>query len=436
MTGGGFGGPVPGPFGGQSGPGPQGQPPQQSGWGAPPGPQYPQAPAGGQQPGTPLPPPPPSPRPQWGAGPPQPGPFGNQPPFTGQPGPPGYLPMPTPKPARKPFLRLPSTKRGRRILLGASAGVVAVALIAGGVVAFSGGGNDGGTGKASEAVTAYLEALQRGDAKAALALGRDQPPDTSMLTDEILKKQMEKFPITDVKILGDIPTTSGGAMVHVIAKVGGVDSDERIVLAKPPPGEGWKLKSAAMSVEFKIEDMNPALAKSITVWGQPVPKSGKAYVFPGLVELGSSNPALEVGNSPAVGKTDPTLYEISTMSRVLYPDIKLSDNGRQIVRDELKKTLEKCAESTSLEPPKCPNKAARSDFVADSAKWTAPSELGAVTVNFMDEKTGKVMIIGNVEFGVSVRTQSGSTESGTFLATVFGNADMTQSPPVIDFDRA
>ena len=121
---------------------------------------------------------------------------------------------------------------------------------------------------------------------------------------------------------------------------------------------------------------------------------------------------------------------------MLYPDIKLSDNGRQIVRDELKKTLEKCAESTSLEPPKCPNKAARSDFVADSAKWTAPSELDAVTVNFMDEKTGKVMIIGNVEFGVSVRTQSGSTESGTFLATVFGNADMTQSPPVIDFDRA
>lgn len=433
MTGGGFGGPN--PFGGQPGPGPQNQPPQQPGWGGGPGPQYPQAPAGGQQFGTPLPPPPPPP--QWGAGPSQPGQFGNQPPFTGQPsGPPGYLPMPTPKPARKPLLRLPSTKRGRRILLGTGAGVLAVALIVGGVVVFSGGESDGGTGKASEAVSAYLEALQRGDAKAALALGRDQPPDTSMLTDEILKQQMEKFPITDVKILGDIPTTDGGAMVHVIAKVGGIDSDERIVLEKPPPGEGWKLKSAAMSVEFKIQDMNPGLAKSITVWDKPVPKSGKAYVFPGLVELGSSNPALEVGNSPAVGNADPTLYEISTMSRVVYPEVKVSDTGRQMVRDELKKALDKCAESTSLEPPKCPNKAARSDFVADSAKWTAPSDLEAVTINFMDPKTGKAMIIGNAEFGISVRTQSGETETGTFLASVFGNADMTQNPPVVDFDRA
>ncbi|TMS54839.1 hypothetical protein [Mycobacterium sp. DBP42] len=434
MTGGGFGGP--GPFGSQPGPGPQGPPPpQQSGWGANPGPQYPQGPAGGQQFGAPPLPPPPAPVPQWGAGPPQPGPYGAPPQFAG--GGPGYIPMPTPKPARKPFLRLPSTKRGRRILLGAGAGVVAVALIVGGVVVFSGGGEyDGGTGKAGEAVTAYLEALQRGDAKTALSLGRDQPPDTSMLTDEILKKQMEKFPITDVKILGDIPTTSGGAMVHVIAKVGGVDSDERIVLEKPPPGQGWKLDSAAMSVEFKIDDMNPDLAKSITVWDKPVPKSGKAYVFPGLVEMGSSNPALEVDNSPAVGNADPTLYEISTMSRVVYPDIKVSDDGRQIVRDELKKALEKCAESSSLEPPKCPNKAARSDFVPDSAQWTAPSDLDAITINFMDEKTGKVKIIGNAEFGISVRTESGSTETGTFLASVFGTADMTENPPVIDFDRA
>lgn len=436
MTGGGFGGP--GPFGGQSTPGPHDQPPQQPGWGGNPGPQYPQAPSGGQRfGGPPLPPPPPQQQ-QWGAGPSQPGPFGNQPPFAGQPsGPPGYLPMPTPKPARKPFLRLPSTKRGRRILLGAGAGVLAVALIVGGVVVFSGGGEyDGGTGKASEAVTAYLEALQRGDAKAALSLGRDQPPDTSMLTDEILKKQMEKFPITDVKILADLPTGDGGALVHVIAKVGGVDSDQSIRLEKPPPGQGWKLKSAAMTVEFNIDNTSPELAKYITVWDKPVPKSNKAYIFPGLVQLGSSNPAIDVGNSPAVGRTNPSLYEISTMSRLVFPDFKVSDQGLQMVRDALKKALEDCASSSSLEPPKCPNKAARSDFVADSAKWTAPSNLDAVTINFMDPKTGKVMIIGNAEFGISVRTQSGSTETGTFLASVFGNADMTQNPPVVDFDRA
>ncbi|MEN3222565.1 hypothetical protein PUR22_17150 [Mycolicibacterium porcinum] len=437
MTGGGYGGP--GPFGGQPGPGPQSQPPHQGGWGANPGPQFPQAPAGGQQFGGPRLPPPPSspPPPQWDAGASQPGPFGNQPPFPGQPpGGPGYLPMPTPKPARKPWLRLPSGKRGRRILLGAGAVAVVAALVAGGFMVFGGGADEGGTGKASEAVTAYLEALQRGDAKAALALGRDQPPDTSMLTDEILKKQMEKFPITDVKILADLPTGDGGARVHVIAKVGGVDSDQSIQLDKPPPGQGWKLKSAAMTVEFNIDNTSPELAKYITVWDKPVPKSNKAYIFPGLIQLGSSNPAIAVGNSPAVGRTDPTLYEISTMSKLVFPEFKVSDQGREMVKDALKKALEECAGSSSLEPPKCPNKAARSDFVADTAKWTAPSNLDSMTINFMDEKTGKVSIIGTADFGISVRTQSGSTETGTLTAYVYGNADLTQDPPVIDFDRA
>ncbi|MED5812855.1 hypothetical protein VST63_10830 [Mycolicibacterium sp. 050232] len=394
MTGGGFGGP--GPFGGQ-----------------------------------PLPPPPP----QWGAGPPQPGPFGNQPQFTGQPsGPPGYIPMPTPKPARKPWLRLPSSKRGRRILLGAGAGVVAVALVAAGVVAFSGGTYDEGAGTAGEAVTAYLEALQRGDAKTALSLGREQPPDTTMLTDDILKKQMEKFPITDVKILGDIPTADGGARVHVIAKVGGVDSDESIKLEKPPPGEGWKLKSAAMATEFDTDGTNRELVKSITVWGKPIPKSGKGYYFPGLVELASSNPA--VGIFQVIGDEDPSLYEISTMKNTIYPEFEITDQGRQMVMDAMKNALDECAKSTSLQPPNCPNGAARSDFVPDSAKWTAPPDIDGFSVTYMDEKDGTVRVSGRPEFGVSVKTASGQTESGTFTPSVYAKVDVTTDPPTVDFDKS
>jgi hypothetical protein len=347
------------------------------------------------------------------------------------------MPMPAPKPARKSPLRLPSGKRGRRILLGAGAAAVVVAVVAGAVIAISGGSGQysGGTDTASAAVTAYLEALQRGDAETALSLGREQPPDTSMLTDATLKKQMEKFPITDVRILGDIPTADGGALVRLTAKFGGVDSDGSIKLDPPPKGEGWKLKTAAMAVEFKLEDTNPALSKDITVWGQPVPKSRKAYLFPGFVEFGSSNPSIEVANSPAVGQTDPSLYEITYMSDTIYPDFKVSDEGRKLVKEALKKALDDCASSTSLEPPQCPNKAARSDFVPDSAKWTAPPDVDNFAIDFMDEKTGQVTIIGNAEFGVSVRTTSGTTESGTFLTTIYGNADMTKVPPVIDLNK-
>lgn len=316
-----------------------------------------------------------------------------------------------------------------------------VALIAGGVVAFGGDGDGGeyesGAGTATEVVTAYLEALQRGDAKTALSLGRDQPADTSILTDEVLKKQMAKYPITDVKILGEIPVGDGGALVRLLAKFGGVDNDGVLYLPKPVPGEGWKLESSVSAVELDPYKVNPKFLQYITVWGQPFPKGGKAYQFPGPIELGSSNPVLQIQESNAKAGIEevPSLFGLTAMSDTVIPFVELSDKGKDMAKEGVMKVLQECAKSTSLQPPKCPNTAERSDFVPDSAQWTAPPNTDDLYFATMDANTGIVEFWGEPKFGVSVKTAGGQTESGTFAPGIKGTVDMTTQPPTVELHK-
>lgn len=348
------------------------------------------------------------------------------------------MPMPAPKPAGKGWLRSPSGKRGRRALLGVGGVAVVAALVGAGVMVFGGDKYADGTDTAGEAVVAYLEALQRGDVKAALSLGRERPPDTSLLTREILMKQMEKFPITDVKVLGDIPTTDGGELVRVLAKIGGVGYEGRVKLDQPPHGQGWKLNSAAMTVELKLGHFKPELLRNITVWGKPIPKSGKAYVFPSLVELGSSNPYLEVEDLRADDEDAPSLFEISAMKKLVIPDLDVSDEGEQKLKEAALQALDECAKSTSLEPPNCPNSAQPDDpasvVVPDSVKWTSQTDSKDISVGPLDTKTGKVSVSGIPHFEVSAQIEGGGTETGTVSAYFDGNADLTTDPPTINLD--
>ncbi|MFV8161085.1 hypothetical protein ACNQVK_02935 [Mycobacterium sp. 134] len=324
-------------------------------------------------------------------------------------------------------------------MLGAAAVAVVGVLVAAGSTIFGGGPDDfeGTPGAAADVVVAYLEALQRADAKTVLSLGREAPPDTSLLTDEILKKQFEDFPITDVRVLGEIPTTNGGASVHVVAKIGGVEYDTHFGLQKPPPGEGWKLKNTAGAVELREGDRGTPLSKYITLAGKPFPGSGKLYAFAGKLDVSSSNPVLKVVDTTNFlqASPDPTLADIAYPGTAIDPGLDLSDKGAEIVKQAIQKAIDACVSSASLEPPNCPNKIARADLVPDSATWTAPPNLDALTVKFIDTKTGKISIIGSPTFGVSVKTTSGETVTGTADPLIYGNADLTTDPPTIDLNN-
>ncbi|MDV3127131.1 hypothetical protein M1247_19560 [Mycobacterium sp. 21AC1] len=392
----GYGGPSPiGNPGGQGGTNPPG------GWGASqPAPQQPptwgpphqqQPPEWGQQgqPGWPQQPPPPF-GPQFGGGAPPPG----------------------------------GPRRNRKALfvtIGAGAAVLLVIVLIA-VFALAGRGEGGGSSDSAGAtVQGYLEALAKGDAEEALSFGSDQPASKELLTDEILKSQIEKMPISNIRILGDDSSNGiGYAQVHVTANFGDQVSDTTFMMKKA--GNKWKLDSAAVRLDFSRQGTNKA-AGTMTAFGKPVGKS-VAYVFPGYVEWGSNNKNLSVDGKPILLDSLTGYSGLSTT-----PKFDLSDSAHAAIVASVKGRLDECARSRALSPPGCPQHLFEYGAVDGTVEWQAPNADDA-QITFSDySMSARVTMSGS--FGYSVQGRDGARVTGSDTATIYGDADLNQTPPTI-----
>ncbi|MFC7756023.1 hypothetical protein [Tsukamurella soli] len=301
------GGPGPGQFG-QSGPGggPFGRPGDGQQW------------PGGRSPA----------QPGYVGGPPPGMPFG-----AGQYGQPQFAPPP-PRRNRKPLIIT--------ALAGVAVVVIVVIVVAVTLAARSGGG----AGSAGDAVKGYLAALARGDADAALAYGVDQPASRELLTDDVLKQQIAKWPITNVRILDD--TSSGNASgvgmatVHVAATFGTTVSDATVDAKKV--GNTWKLATAAVKITADVGGSEDASADTLTVFGKPA-GTGTAYVFPGYQAFGSSDPYLDVTATPLL------LDKLDSFSAgFISAQYTLNDVGKKAINDALVAAFAPCQKSKLLAP--------------------------------------------------------------------------------------
>jgi hypothetical protein len=367
----------------------------------------------------------PSPYPQSsGAG------FGGQPPYPG--------PQPYGQPLFGPGLQFAPRKKRTKLWVAIGVAVAVVILVVAGVLVFSGGGESNkGADTAGKAVQGYLEALARGDAGAALSFA-EAPADTTFLTDEILRKQLEKYPITNIKVLSDVPGGNGGAEVHVVANFGASKSDETITLSKPAAGQGWKLEHAAVEVNLGRDSpnvpMKPELADVVTIFGKPAPKSGKAYLFPGWVDFGSSNPNIDIH---AYKDEPPSLQEIWLGLSHQRPELGVSEAGKKAIIDQIKAIIDECVKSKQVSPPNCPNQLNISDLVEGTAQWTAPANLDEIEPQYLDETTATVSFYGWAEFGLTVQTTHKNLPvyTTTTSGSIDGEADMLQNPPKITLKK-
>lgn len=426
----GFGGPN--PIGGPSGAGDQGQqpppaspPPTPTPTPAPP-PQWPDS-GSGQPPSWPAPGPTPQAQqwstpspPQWPTAgqqydqPAAPGQYPQQQPWA----PAGYGPPPPPK-SRKPLY----------LILGA-VGTVVVLVVA--AVLLFGGSSDSGASSPSDAVREYFEALARGDAQAALALGESQPPDTTFLTDDILKKQIELSPITNIKTLGETPGANGAVMVAVSVDMGGKTSSDKIPASKVDGG--WKVPHAAMTMDLGRNRgiVKPELFDVVTIFGEPAPKSGTAYVFPGPVELGSSNPNISVTSREF---SIPGLMQIYLGLSQQSPEFGISDSGKKAITDAIMTKVTECTKSRQLAPPDCPVGTEVSGLIDGTAQWTAPTNLDSVSADFLNPQTGLVGFFGSASFGLRVQTDRGNLYETTITEFLSGEADIMEDPPTVTYER-
>lgn len=397
----GYGGPSPiGGPGGQGGANPPG------GWGAPP----------------PVPPQQPPPQ-QWSP---------QQPPTWGPPGQQGWPADPQQQfgPQFGGFEPPPGgPRRNRKALLvtiGAGVAVLLVIVVVG-VVALSGGGGSGGSSDSAGAtVEGYLEALAKGDAEAALSFGADQPASKELLTDEILKQQIEKMPISNIRILGDDSGNDiGMGTVHVTANFGDQVSDATFMMKKS--GGKWKLDSAAVRLDFSKTGVSKATG-TLTAFGKPVGTS-VVYLFPGFIEWGSNNKNLKVEGKPLLLDSMASFLGVSSAGA---PKFALSDSAHDDIVGQAKSLLDECARSRSLSPPNCPQSLYEYGAVDGTVEWQAPSA-DDVEVTFSDyDMSARVTISGS--FGYSVQGRDGERLTGTESIAMYGDADLNQTPPTIKWN--
>lgn len=316
----------------------------------------------------------------------------------------------------------PPPRRNRTALyvtLGAGAALLLVIGLVVSLVAFSGSDSKGSAG---DMVTAYLEALSRGDAEAALSYSADQPASTDLLTDEILKQQIDEMPISNIRILSDDANGSVGmGTVHVTVNFGDKLSDATLMVQKKD-GE-WKLDSGTVRVDnTSMGGGYDGASSTLTAFGTPVGDS-VFYVFPGFIEWGSDSDYIDVPSGDPLMLDALGVGGYVSMSSITY---ELSDSGQEAIRTAVDDALAVCAQSHAMEPPNCPQYLIQFDALDGTVNWTAPStENAAITLNDYD-MSATVDVDSN--WGYSVRLRDGGTDRGTQAAFMYLTVDLTQDP--------
>lgn len=325
----------------------------------------------------------------------------------------------------------PDPKRRKALWVTLAAGAVVVVTVA--VVLFltlaGGGSGNGGAATAGDAVKGYLAALARGDAEAALSYGVDQPASKQFLTNEVLRKQITQWPISNIRILSDDSVGLGMGRVHVVANFGDKNSDTTLYVKKDHGG--WKLDAAAIKLDGQhFSTSGNAAAKTITFFGKPV-ADATVYVFPGWIDIGSTNPYLTVSAKPLL------LEQLSLSGGAwMSPEIALSDTGKAAVADSFNAAMAACEHSNLLAPPGCPMKLDSYDtrtLVNGTVSW-GPPDTSAMDFSRFSPYQLSVHFSGKVTVPITAATRKGGTETATASQFLYGSADMAKTPPALTFD--
>jgi hypothetical protein len=447
----------PGPYDPRRGqPGPTGMPPQgQPTYGQPPQGQPPYGQPGFAPPGY-------AGSPGPGGYPPQPGAVGAAyPPRPGPPGQPGQPGGPVPPGAPGQPGQPPQKKKGGgRVFLVIGAIILVLIIIGVGAAVLlnrdnetaSDPGNPTATGgtapsggsvppgstsappqvvnsKADEAVKSYLDALAAGQAQVALALGKDQPTDTTFLTDAVLADSLKRAPITAISV--SPPEDEFDISIEASYKLGDQQVNETFTVQKT--GDNYLLYEVTqnVSVEAIRSRTLPLLINGVEV------QTNEVNLFPGSYLLTSGNEYANYGNGSLVVKHPgdyPNAYE-------LRPE--LTKAGADAFLDAAKAKLASCLKEQKLRPAGCAffNLRERDgqDIDEKTIKRTLetnPWSNAEPKLDFQDPAVAEVSV--TVDWSATAKGREDG-RSGTYTAEgydyVTARANITEDPLKVAFSR-
>ena len=343
------------------------------------------------------------------------------------------------QPGANAYGQAPATAKNRKPLIigGGVVIVVVIALVAAWTL-LGGGGASGpdSAATAGEAVKGYLQALSRGDAKGALAYSDDQPASTDLLTDDVLKQQIAKWPITNIRILSDDSTNSsiGYGQVHVAANFGDKSSD--VTMSVKKTDGKWRLGHAAIKLTTDSgtgRNEEGGVAKTLTIFDKAI-SDGTAYVFPGYLEVGTSNPYLKVEAKPVL--LDQLAGGGSTGSP-LQATYTVTDAAKTAIMAQVKTVTDACTNSHAAVPPK-PCDAVAFGVVDGTVNWGS-ADLSRIKIDNIDTYSGglTVRVSGQAFFnnvtGTDMYNGGGIKTLNQQSMYINGTADLSRTPLTVNF---
>lgn len=327
-------------------------------------------------------------------------------------------PPPPPRPAQK-------RKRSRAIMFGAI-GAAVIVLAAGGVTAgFLVGkskSNDG-AGSPGDAVRSYFEALGRGDAEGVLSLVANRPSDKRFLTDEVLKKQYAATPISNIQIF-----ESDENSVHVSVDFGGKQSDSTVFGFTKADGR-YKLSNGLATIPDVRRIVSEKALSIVTLFGQPFPGEGGTPIFPGPVEIGSSNPNYTISLLQQKLPTAQRLGVASSNGDFLLLDMELTNTGKDKALAAANQLAHRCAASKRIAPEGCPQRPLdidRQTVVDGTVIWTAPA-IDNLRNIMLDKKSATARILSSSWRYTAQRKDLPSYPGFAMGGTIA--VDLTAEPP-------
>jgi hypothetical protein len=194
--------------------------------------------------------------------------------------------------------------------------------------------------KADEAVKSYLDALAAGQAAVALALGKDQPTDTTFLTDAVLADSLKRAPITAITV--SPPDDEYDNSIEASYKLGDQQVNETFTVQKS--GDNYLLYDIAQNVS--VESIR-SRTLPLLINGVPV-QTDEVNLFPGSYLLTSGNEYASYGNGKLVIKHPgdyPNAYDLRP---------KLTKAGTDAFISAAKAKLAACVKEPKLRPAGCP----------------------------------------------------------------------------------
>lgn len=322
-------------------------------------------------------------------------------------------------------------KKSRKPLLIAAVIVVVLALAGGvGWKFFGSSSGLGNAGSAADAVKGYLEALARGDANGALAYSNDQPASKDFVTEDILKKQIAKWPITNIRILNDESTplnsVTGFSRVHVAVNFGDKSSDTTLT-AKMQDGR-WGLSHATVKLDTTAGVGSQELPNTLTMFGKPL--NGKTvYVFPGFLDVASSNTNVAVTTKPIL------LDGLATggTSAYLAATYEVSDAAKTAILNGVKAVTDTCTNSRQHRPPS-PCNVVAIGMEDGTVNWPAADFSRIKIASSLDPYGGlTTTVMGQADFnGVTGLGHDGQPRPPeNYTMYIYGNVDLKTSPPTV-----